>query len=224
VTGIEDRSRATTTAAEDAGVEGNTRLTAGTAAALFVLLAVEGFTVLSVNGMLTLHAFVGMVLVPFALVKVGSTTYRFVRYYGGDDAYVRRGPPHTILRVLGPLVTLTTIALLATGIILIVAGRAHENPWRDLHRLSFIAWFAVMTVHVLGHIIETLRVAPRDWVRATSRWPRGSAIRRFTLLSALVAGVGLGIVIQPKVADWHNDSHHDRFGERLGAVTATARR
>jgi hypothetical protein len=211
-------------AATDDGVEGNSRLTAGTAAVLFVLLAIEGFTVLSVNGMLTLHAFIGMVLVPVALVKIGSTTYRFVRYYRADEAYVRRGPPHPILRVLGPLVTLTTIALLATGIILIVGGRAHENPWRDLHRLSFIAWFGVMTVHVLGHVIETVQVAPRDWVRATARWPRGAAIRRITLVGTLVAGVALGIVIQPKVTDWHHDSHHDGFGARPRVVTPTGRR
>lgn len=192
------------TASADEGVEGNARLTAGTATILLVLLAIEGFTVLSVSGMLTVHAFVGMVLVPVVAVKIASTTYRFAQYYRGNDAYVRRGPPHPILRLLGPLVTGLTIALLASGIVLIVGGRSYTDPWRQIHKLTFVAWFAATTVHVLGHVLETVRVAPRDWVRQPAR-VAGASVRRALIAASLVAGIALGIVVQPRVTAWHRE-------------------
>src|SRR6516164_3578640 len=76
----------------DAAVASNARLTGATAAVLLVLLAAEGATVLSVRSLLTLHVFIGMLLVPPVLVKIGSTGWRFVRYYRGSPAYRRKGP------------------------------------------------------------------------------------------------------------------------------------
>ena len=59
----------------DDGVEANSRLTASTGAIIFVLLAAEGVTVLSVHSLLRLHVIIGMVLVPVVLLKVTTTTY-----------------------------------------------------------------------------------------------------------------------------------------------------
>ena len=111
-------------AAGTGGVTGNTRLTAVTAAVLLVLLAVEGFTLLSLQSMLSWHIFVGMLLVPIVGLKVASTGYRFVRYYTGDRDYVRAGPPPPALRLLGPVVLLSTAGLFATGVALAVVGPA----------------------------------------------------------------------------------------------------
>ena len=77
----------------DAGVESNARLTGSTAAVLLVLLAAEGVTVLRVGALLTPHVFIGMLLIPPVLLKIGSTGWRFVRYYRGSPAYRRKGPP-----------------------------------------------------------------------------------------------------------------------------------
>ncbi len=63
----------------DEDVESNARLTGSAAAVLLLLLAIEGVTVLRVRALLTLHVFIGMLLVPPVLLKVGSTTWRFVR-------------------------------------------------------------------------------------------------------------------------------------------------
>lgn len=49
------------------GPAGNARLTAWTGAVLFLLLAVEGVTVLDVRGLITWHVVVGVVLIPPAL-------------------------------------------------------------------------------------------------------------------------------------------------------------
>src|SRR3954451_9813552 len=62
------------------GVDGNSRLTAATGMVLLVLLAVEGVTILSVRQMITLHIFVGVMLLGPVLLKSGTTMYRFARY------------------------------------------------------------------------------------------------------------------------------------------------
>ena len=62
------------------GVECNARLTAATAAVLLVLLAAEGATLLGVQSLLKPHVFIGIMLIPPVLLKMVSTSWRFVRY------------------------------------------------------------------------------------------------------------------------------------------------
>jgi hypothetical protein len=83
---------------EKAGVEGNSIMTSVTGLVLLPLLAVEGFTLLDVRGMITLHIFLGTLLIGPVLLKVAATSYRFARYYRGAPAYVRKGPPQIVLR------------------------------------------------------------------------------------------------------------------------------
>jgi len=189
---------------EDEGVEGNSRLTATSGAVLFVLLAVEGVTVLSVRSMLRIHVVIGMMLVPVVVLKIASTAYRALRYYLGDAAYVRRGAPPALLRFLGPLVVALSAAVLATGVMLLFVGQQDGSSLLLLHKASFVLWFAVMTVHVLGHIVETARVAPRDWTTRTSAQVRGVRWRRVLLVSAVVIGLVLGLSLQSRADGWRN--------------------
>ncbi len=183
------------------GVEGNARLTGSAAAVLLVLLALEGVTILQVGSLLRLHVFVGMLLVPPVLLKSASTGYRLARYYTGSVPYVRRGPPHPILRVLGPLVALLTFAVLTTGIVLLWAPGTGRDAVLFLHKASFVLWFGAMTGHVLGHLADTFRLAPRDWMPASQSIP-GTGLRRAALVASLVAGVGLGVLALRQVDAW----------------------
>src|SRR5436305_7782820 len=79
---------------------GNERLTATTAVVLLVLLAAEGVTILSIQPLLSAHIVIGLLLIPPVALKLGSTGYRFVRYYAGDAAYVEKGPPRVVMRLL----------------------------------------------------------------------------------------------------------------------------
>lgn len=45
------------------GVDGNARLTGAAGALIFVLLAIEGVTILSIHSLLSVHVFVAMLLV-----------------------------------------------------------------------------------------------------------------------------------------------------------------
>ena len=105
------------------GVDGNARLTGSVGAALFVILAVEGITLLQIHQLISWHVVLGMLLVPVVLLKSATTGYRFTRYYAGDAAYTEKGPPPLVLRVTGPALVVMTLALLGTGIALVALGR-----------------------------------------------------------------------------------------------------
>lgn len=186
----------------DDGVEANARLTAMTAVVLLVLLAVEGVTLLRLHSLLWLHVLIGTAVVPPAVLKIGSTCYRFVRYYGGSPAYQRKGPPPTLLRVLGPLVVVTTVILLASGVALMFVGASLRQTLLQLHRVSFIVWFAAMVFHVLGHILETTRLAPRDWVNRAHADIAGAHWRQWAVAVSLVVGALLGVLLMGRANTW----------------------
>jgi hypothetical protein len=176
----------------DSGVEGNARITGAIGAAIFVLLFVEGITILRVRDLITLHVCVGMVLVAFVAAKLGSTGYRFLRYYRGDPVYVEKGPPFLLLRVLGPVVVVTTVGLLATGIGLVLAG---QGSWLGTaHKAFFILWFGAMTIHVVGHALETPALAVADLNRAARRRAPGARARLLLYAATLAIAVVLGLV------------------------------
>jgi len=192
------------TADSTAGPEGNTRLTAATGMVLLVLLAVEGVTILSVRQMLTLHVVVGSLLVGPVLLKSGSAMYRFARFYTGAEPYRRKGPPPLPLRVIGPLVILSTLALLGTGIALILVGPTGSGLLLTAHQTSFWIWVALMTVHVLGHLWEA---AVLSWRGVRSSWTgAGARRRRWRMVAiglALMVGVGAATVLVPSASPWN---------------------
>jgi hypothetical protein len=183
-------------------VEANARLTAVNSVVLLVLLAAEGFTILGIRQMLTPHVFIGMVLVPPVLVKVGSTTWRFARYYTWAPAYRRKGPPPILLRLLGPGVVVLTLVLLASGIALLFVSRSSGSLLLTVHKASFVLWFGAMTIHVLGHLAEVARLAPRDWLRRTRRDVSGAGTRQWLIAASLVAGAVLGVLVISRVGPW----------------------
>lgn len=184
------------------GVEANARLTASTSAILFLLLAAEGFTLLRIHGLLSAHVFIGMLLIPPVLVKIGSTSYRVVRYYLGSPAYRQSGPPPPALRVLGPFVVVLTVAVLGTGIALLVAQPSLRPILLSLHKASFVVWFGAMAIHVLGHIADTTKVAPLDWMGRTRRLVARARLRQWTLVSSVGAGALLGWLLLSQVGQW----------------------
>lgn len=194
----------------DDGVVGNSRLTAMVGAVLLVALFIEGITVLDVNQMFALHAFVGLLLVPVALLKLCSTGYRFLKYYRRDPAYLRKGPPHPVLRILAPLVVISTVALLGTGVALLAVGPKNSDTLVTVHQASFVVWVAVMTIHVLGHIIETWRLTTDDLRPNHVSRVRRVGIRRSIVAATLMIGLGLGFASLGWNSAWATRQHHRR--------------
>jgi len=185
------------------GVAGNARLTGGAAALLLVLLAAEGATIPFIGPLVGPHIFIGVLLLPPVLLKLASTGYRFARYYSGNPPYRRKGPPPAAMRLLAPGVVATTLALFATGLWLLV-----EGPKNDavvfLHEASFVAWFVLMAVHVLGHLLELPRLAMPDWRRAGGREAAlaGSGMRAGLLIAALLAGLLVALATLSLATPW----------------------
>jgi hypothetical protein len=201
-----------TTAREEAGVESNSRLTGSTAVVLLVLFFIEGLTLLGVRRHLNIHVFVGMLLVPPVLLKIGSTTWRFARYYAGSAAYRRKGAPPIVLRLLGPALVVVTLVLLGSGVALVLAPHSGGSQMLFIHKASFVLWFGAMVIHVLGHITETARLAPLDLARKTRAQIAGASGRQWLIVASLVLGVVLGAVMLGPTAHYLGHSgflHHD---------------
>jgi hypothetical protein len=165
------------------GVQGNEQLTALTGTVLLVGFALEGLTLLALGRLLTLHMFLGVLLIGPVLLKIGSTGYRFVRYYTRSEGYVRKGPPAPIPRMLGPVVVLTSLAVLGTGVALALTGRA-AGPWLFLHKASFLLWFGAMTLHVLTYAWRVPRILLSNHGDAARHARSGTRL--------LLVGVSLG--------------------------------
>ncbi|MHB1519242.1 MAG: DedA family protein [Acidimicrobiales bacterium] len=189
-------------APERTGVSINERLTAAAAAVLFVLLAAEGVTILKIRSLLVPHVIIGLILIPPIVVKIASTTWRFVRYYMGEPGYVAKGPPQRLLRILAPPLVVMTVLLFASGIALVVVH--HPPGWLyDLHRYGFVPWFAIMVVHVLAYVwrvpglvrpdVSVPRRRQRD--RVPGRWAR-----LWLLSASLLVGVALCVRVWPTMA------------------------
>lgn len=194
---------------EDAGVEGNERLTAITGTLLLVLFAIEGVTILQLGGLLYWHYFFGFLLVGPVCVKICATLYRFARYYTGKPAYVRKGPPMIVLRVLGPFVVLTSCAVLTTGILLgfakseTVAGL----PMLFLHKGFFIVWAGAMTIHVLTYVWRLPRLVASDVpgarrVHGAASAVGGSALRWSVTVAGLAGGLVFALLAAHLSSSW----------------------
>lgn len=185
------------------GVAGNARLTGGAAALLLVLLAAEGATLPFIGPLLAPHIFIGMLLIPPVALKLASTGYRFARYYSGNPPYRRKGPPSTPMRLLAPGVVLSTVALFATGVWLLLEGPG-SNVVLFLHKASFVGWVTLMTVHVLGHLLELPRLALPDWRRSGGHEAAlaGSSLRLTLLASSVLAGLGLALATLSLASPW----------------------
>ena len=186
------------------GVDGNERLTAATAVVLVVLLAALGVTILAIGPLIWWHVLLGMVLIPPVLLKLGSTGWRFFRYYAGSPEYVRRGQPLPILRLLAPLVIAATVGVFATGVALLVVGPA-GGLLVGLHKASFVVWLGVTGIHVLAHVRSLPKLVSADWRRRPpppERSVPGTAWRHLLLAGSIVAGAILAVATVRYAQPW----------------------
>jgi hypothetical protein len=195
------------------GTDGNERLTAATGVMLLVLFAALGVTIVRNGQLLWLHLFLGMLLVGPVLLKLASTGYRFARYYTANPAYRRKGPPATPMRLLAPLVVLSTVVVFGSGVALLLAGPSSRSTLFPIHKLSFFAWLAFMGLHVLGHLTDLpapLRAdyggAGEGFAELSGRQP-GRDGRVLALVGMLVAGLVLAVLVIPEFGAWVNGFH-----------------
>jgi hypothetical protein len=181
------------------GPAGNAVLTAWTGLVLLVLFVAELLTLIDIRGLISWHVGVGALLIPPALLKTASTTWRMVRYYRGHGPYQEAGPPPLLLRLLGPAVVLSTLALLGTGVLLVLLGEESSRQvlvdlpfvrvdWLFVHQASFAVWATVTGLHLLARLVPALQVVARSRQRIPGR------VRRL-LAGVLVVAVAVPLTV-----------------------------
>jgi len=188
-------------AARSGGTEGNEILTSVVAAVLTILLIAEGITIIRIGGLLNAHMFIGLVLIGPVLLKLASTGYRFARYYTKAPSYRQEGPPLLPLRLLAPVLVLSTVAVFATGIWLLLLGHKSDQVLL-FHKVVFFIWGAVFVVHFLAYLPQVLRSLAADWGSVRRRSIPGSGLRGLLVAASLMAGVAIALSLLGKITGW----------------------
>jgi hypothetical protein len=207
------------------GPAGNAQLTAWTGLVLLVLIAIELVTLLDVRGLLSWHVVVGVLLSAVALLKIGSTGWRILRYYTGNQPYKTAGPPPMLLRILGPLVIAATVGVLGSGLWLIAIGpESSRSPmgsvlgfsldWLSIHQGMFVVFAVLVGLHLLARLVPSFVLATGRVHRAEGGGRlRGMAPRLVILGATLVAGALAAALILPAALGWRNEGgFHDVHG------------
>jgi len=110
---------------------------------------------------------------------------------------------HLAINVLGPLVMVSTVILMGSGIALWLAGPQSRTLFR-IHQLTFVAWFALVVVHVASHLLRATRLAAADSRDAGARRPvvRGASKRRRLVALSVVVGLAVGLAGRTVTTGW----------------------
>jgi hypothetical protein len=191
--------------------DGNERLTATVGVVLIVLTVVELATLLfGLQQFLSLHVFVGLVLIPPVLLKLASTGWRFTRYYTRNAVYRLEGAPQLAMRLLAPLLVAATVVLFGSGIAMGVLHGQSLQLARDLHGPASVAWMLLLGVHVLVYLRRALVSAKEDLVPVSRSAVTGARARTFLLVASLVAGLAAGVSTLSVEHRWlHLPPKHD---------------
>lgn len=182
------------------GPDGNARLTGTTGVVLIVLLALEGVTILFIRPLISIHVFVGLLLVPPVALKLASTGWRFARYYTRNPDYVAKGPPQLVLRVLvAPVVVASTLVVFGTGVAMLVV-RPRAEQLVGLHKAAFVVWFVSTGVHVLAYLPRLPRLVFGDW-RPAVRLP-AARLRLGLVATSVAAGLVFAATTLADADDW----------------------
>jgi hypothetical protein len=122
-----------------------------------------------------------------------------IRYYTRTPAYRAEGPPRPFLRGIAPLVVGSTVALLASGVGLVIAG-PHAQFFRAVHSTSFALFLLFVGAHALAHLPKLRRFAFADWNRG--RRAQGHALRRSAVAFALVSGGAVAVAAVETAGPW----------------------
>lgn len=203
------------------GPAGNALLTAWLGVVLLALFAAELLTLIDVRGLIAWHVAIGAVLIPAALAKTGSTGWRILGYYRGRLDYRRAGPPPLLLRVLGPVVVVGTVAVLATGVVLVLLGeRASRDvlltllvfrvSWITLHQGTFLIWATATGLHLLGRFVPAVRLVGNQTFRG--RRVPGRYFRVGLLSVAAATSVLAALLLVRDLGSWADWASFHHFG------------
>jgi amino acid transporter len=166
---------------------GNRQLTSLTGGVLIPLMGLVLLSGLAMDTYWHAHYAVGFLLVPVVGLKVAATGYRAVSYYGGRVAYRVAGAPQIGLRLLAPVLVVSTTVALGTGVLL-WGQHSRSGTLATVHTGAAVICAAVVGLHVCAHAPGALIHGSRA-VRSVRS--RGGRARVLVVLCVVIAGVGL---------------------------------
>ena len=98
-----------------------------------------------------------------------------------------RGRPRWLLRLLAPVLVLTTVGIFVTGVLLLALGHKSDQLV-FLHKASFFVWAGAFGIHFLWHLPRMLRSLPDYRRGARTRRVPGSGLRGMLVAASLGAG------------------------------------
>ena len=175
-------------AAANGSATRNRRLTALVGIVLYALLVALVVTILDIRRFLVAHYVVGFLLIPPVFLKLGSTGYRFLRYYSGSEPFRRAGAPPLLLRfMVAPVLVISTAATFATGLELWLFGLQFGSVWISAHTLSAV----VMLIAVAAHLIAHMRLSADVFVEEVAARREAVLSPRSLAVASLVCGAAL---------------------------------
>ena len=188
--------------------DGNERLTATVGLTLIVLSVVEIATLLlGLGTYLHAHVFVGLALLPPIALKLGSTGWRFARYYSSNEAYRLKAAPQIVMRLLAPLLVLFTALLFGSGVAMAFVHGSRLDLARRIHGPAAAGWMITLGVHVVVYARRAVRLFRRDVRRPTLV---GARVRTSLVAAMAAAGLVVALATLPVQHLWvHLPSHDD---------------
>ena len=198
------------------GVAGNRRLTAATGVVLHTLLWIQIasavlFALMAWNIVLPpgplhalvrpVHFFVGFMLMPLVAIKLGSTGYRFLRYYTRNERYKIAGPPTRLERALAPVLVASILVVFVSGVEMWGFFNQFGIAWIPVHVIAAITFLVALTMHIVFHVreahdeaaAEVAGIVPDDTGVAEGDWNAGRVTRRVVIGAGLLGGVALAV-------------------------------
>jgi hypothetical protein len=109
----------------------------------------------------------------------------------------------------------TTIAVLLTGVLLLVAGHK-SGTLLEIHKVSFIVWGVVFAVHFLAYVPRVVRSLRVDWGAARREAVPGAGLRGTLLATAIGGGAALALSVLPAMNAARLGLRHSRRVCRIG--------
>jgi hypothetical protein len=156
------------------------------------------------------HLAVGLAMVPLVALKFGSTGWRSAKYYLGFDAYRQKGPPPLALRLIGPVIIFLTIAILASGVLLLGGPASIHSGVLTVHKFVFYPWLLAIVAHLAAHLGDAVRLVSRDLPRRLGDALPGTRYRFAAVVVCAVVGASLALSLTGHGTDYLQSFHPGR--------------
>jgi hypothetical protein len=103
-------------------------------------------------------------------------------------------------RVLGPVLVITSVGVLGTGVLLAFSGPA--GAWGKLHQLFFYLWLIVVIIHVVHYLPKLPQLLASHPAERVLRAAAGSRTRWLLLAGSVIAGLVLAVLTYHLRARW----------------------